>query len=144
MRIILFRGRRIDNGKWVYGTPLFDWADCSLKCPHHNKGELYSFFGWHDECHEFDEFEVDPATIGQYTGLDDKNGVKIFEGDILSYGGWKKKVYFSTYLRLPCFTIGIGGGSSTKEHPLILSNRYVVVGNQFDNPELLREAKSLP
>ena len=90
---------------------------------------------------ETEVYEVDPATVGQYTGLPDKNGVKVFVGDIISYNGSREVVKFDTSLRIPCFTTGIGRGSSTAPHPYKISARHVVIGNVHDNPELLGGAE---
>jgi uncharacterized phage protein (TIGR01671 family) len=71
MREYIFRGKRIDDGKWAYGN--------------------YYFRRWINQHYIIDTvgnyFEVDPSTVGEYTGLKDKNGKEIYEGDILSHNG---------------------------------------------------------
>lgn len=138
MREILFRGKRVDNGEWIEGYFVkFEWREIP---------EIYT--GWNcytltPECHG-----IEPSTVGQYTGLTDKNGRKIFEGDIIHlkysqvfFGG----EYFGEYTaevsyKEGCFiTDGINNGDEI-ETPLsgFDNDEVEIIGNIHDNPELLR------
>lgn len=123
MREILFRGKHMHvcpENKHLDGT----WVEGYLADENHiNDGKC--------------EFLIDPETICQYTGLTDKNGKKIWEGDIV-----QEKYYpYCTYK----VVWGEGNGGWTAEYKSVplysigcaTSKKYEVVGNVFDNPELL-------
>lgn len=125
MREILFRGKQIHSkGEWVYGS-LFQTKNCISM--------------WSEELK--DNVEVDPATVGQYTGLQDKNRKKIFEGDIIKGEGSKAKP--DTFvIRWSAGTCGFCAGEGKSVWPNLNQStvdRYEVVGNIYDhdNPELL-------
>jgi uncharacterized phage protein (TIGR01671 family) len=164
MREYLFRGKRIDNGQWIYGY--------YIKATHHwhNHGVHEDWIatdavqngGW---CNVRGKYAVSPKTIGQYTGLTDKNGKKIFEGDIIRYAYITDYEMYNESLEFPeeyegvdfsdlwtidsvVYGIGIGypafdlnnhewecnGLSNLSESCLFI---YEVIGNIHDNPELL-------
>lgn len=80
MREILFRGKRIDNGEWIYGGIDSDWA-----MPYEKRKRYWIIPPFHDGV------MVDPETVGQYTGVTDKKGNRVFEGSIFRY-----EPYFTT------------------------------------------------
>ena len=131
MREILFRGKRKDTGEWVYGNYLYDGV-----YKKHYLTKPGEFCG-----------EVIPETLGQYTGVKDKNGKEIFEGDIIKtpkYGAENGKgVNFNGADR---FVVRYANGTYVLENikrsfclrPDISAE---IIGNVHDNPELLETAK---
>ena len=124
---ILFRGKRIDNGEWIDGN-LIRYEDGRARiCESHT--EIF--------CYEKDRsiiqtvaHEVDPSTVGQCTGLKDKNGNRIFEGDILSIWNESHDVVV--------FEDGAFDLENTSI-PMRFANKFEVIGNITDNPELLEK-----
>ena len=128
MREILFRGKRTDNGEWIYGD-LMQNVDC-IKIREQEK----------DVKHIAKSFEIDLETVGQYTDLADKNGKRIFEGDILLLDDINGIVNYGT----GCFCVKLSGPDYLyHNNPAIdiVLNEYPgleVIGNIHDNPELLK------
>lgn len=147
-REILFRGKRLDNGEWVYGyyLPWHAVTDLQGNEPYAQIFEEYKIKGkyvakgW---------VRVNFNTVGQYTGLTDKNGNRIFEGDIVkvkitqtedikTYGSCKYKVGFITYNEdFALFTCK----NNFMNFINWAFNDCEVIGNIYDNPELLEDMK---
>lgn len=113
MKQILFRGKRADNGEWVYGFLVKMWG-------------LYHIIDQNDEN---SAYMIKPETVGQFTGLCDKNGKKIFEGDIVESPHGTQGVV--EWQNAECaFLVNIGDDWQTMD-----DCPYEVVGNIYDNKE---------
>lgn len=144
MREILFRGKTF-GGEWEYGVPVFCGANNEL--------------AFMKQMHSYDH-QVIPATVGQFTGLTDKNGKQIWEGDILRivstdyvgfneigkvefkdgcfgvsyFPSWERKYSFGDwhFHRIGHITKWTDHGASGE-----MKYTYEVIGNIHDNPELM-------
>ena len=150
MREILFRGKRVDNGKWVEGflsKTRQNWkrAEGTAKkmVPDGEKfktNELKLCIDYEDRgimCCSV----IDPETVGQYTGLTDKNGRKIFEGDIVVIiDAYDNKVTYIVEYKLTAFCVSQLGVNYSTYLGDFNSGKYEIeiIGNIHDNPELLK------
>lgn len=129
MREILFRGKSVTDGRWVFGD-LSNYGVCKTIT-------TVKDFRIIDSC------EVIPETVGQYTGLKDKNGTKIFENDIIS--AHPDELFPDDEIRLVVEWHDYGWfGKGSKGRYTSLESKWVselfeVIGNRFDNPELLED-----
>lgn len=128
-RTIKFRGKSADNGKWITG------------CYYHECGNTYIVEDRQSlsETSRNVPYVVIPETVGQFTGLFDKNGKEIYEGDIIKGFDITIEVWYSE--DKACFMaemkepqndmVDILGGYDTA--------RMEIIGNIYDNPELIKE-----
>ena len=135
MREILFRGKRIDNGKWVEGR----------------YGEYTLISGKSVPCISILNevvcgsicYDVEASTIGQFTGLTDKNGKKIFEGDICEFDNDEpdeSERYTNYAIQWDCVNckyVVVDGRNCEDCLDIFFAKHAEVIGNIYDNPELL-------
>lgn len=122
-RTIKFRGKRLDNGEWFYGSLVQEGGDSYIISFDRTGVQFY-------------RYQIDPETVGQFTGLTDKRAKDIYEGDIVrdilyapdgrpnGSRGIREVEYIIDHRRKNGFNIGKG-------------ETYTVVGNVHDNPEIL-------
>lgn len=126
MREILFRGKRVDNNEWVYGFLSKSRGNnhfLSLCIDHEENGVMLSSI-------------VEPETIGQYTGLTDKNGKKIFEGDIVSTSKEDERGVVRCEDSDAAYVIGCDDNIDLSFLENLWGRDVEVIGNIHDNPEL--------
>ncbi|MDD6564273.1 MAG: YopX family protein [Clostridiales bacterium] len=139
MREILFRGKREEDGGWIYGLYSDDYVyDTDFPCiVPLRSGAIY------------DSWAVIRDTVGQYTGLTDKNGKKIFEGDIVKTKKYGKIIGHSNVRDFDIFVVIYEPAMFRLENTHRAFNLvgkcgkgidYEVIGNIYDNPELLKRS----
>lgn len=117
----LWRGKRLNNGEWALGCLIRDSSKAMIVV-------------LDDKTNRMSGTAVDPSTLGECTGLTDKNGQLIFEGDIIDHRGERYVIkYLEKYMRF-----------SPTNHRAIFSvfdyTQSKIIGNIHDNPELLKRA----
>lgn len=141
MRTFKFRGKRIDNGEWIYGSLVVETYPDFCNYFIRTKGE-------EDWTSRYKDVPVDKNTLGQFTGLYDKNNKEIYEGDILKdeYGRIMKVVYKENWGKFQFELLKITGEKWTNNFRFAdltdwfdssLSETPEIIGNIYDNPELL-------
>lgn len=141
MREIKFRGKRINSGTMVFGDLL---NGIGAK---YNKKYIYpNVVLLPKDCHIMDGYEVEPETIGQYTGLRDKNGKEIYEGDIVKING-ADRIYYIRWFDDMCFGFADIRSDylntfyecyNTHNNGFPCDTHIEVIGNIYENPELIK------
>ncbi len=124
-REILFRGARVCDGHFVNGSLVEVNGECDS-----NESVPHIVISYGPDT--FDWFEVEPETVGQFTGMTDKNGTKIFEGDILNEPFEGKEKLYQVFWDEDRFSYLVKNGYG--EYYLDEMTQYAaIVGNIYDN-----------
>ena len=142
MREILFRGKRVDNEEWVEGI-YYPVKYSGFSIPGGIDYYIITCFSGGGKS----QIQVIPETVGQFTGLTDKNGVKIFEGDIV-----REKYFNDFYIGKVVFNkktagfevwhdivVGAYGEKATRKENFATCGRLEVIGNNSRHPRIVGE-----
>ena len=141
MREILFRGKVTNKDKWVYGVP--------VKATSIDESEMLiikSVFNCDEyACRGCDFEPVIPESISEFTGLTDKNGQKIFEGDIIASALWWQEKAKNGAVAFKDGSFGLiwyrGEVEQFNPFTSMCNITYEVIGNIHDNPEMMKEGE---
>ena len=125
-REILFRGARVCDGNFVNGSLVEVNGECSS-----NESAPHIVISYGPDT--FDWFEVEPETVGQFTGMTDKHGTKIFEGDILNEPFEGKEKLYQVFWDEDRFSYLVKNGYGEYYLDEMAQFRCEVIGNIYDN-----------
>lgn len=138
-REVAFRGKCCSDDRWVYGFYVESKTSWQGHKPHKSwivpdaisNGGFFNILG---------RYAVKDDTIGQFAGLVDKNGVKVFEGDVVRIV-WQDPMFHQWHERTVLVEFKYGRFTVYQSKPFEYSDRryFEVIGNIYDNPELLNK-----